>query len=304
MENQNQPETFLSGTTDGATGGATARKTAGLNRRNAVKRLGLAAGGALALGLAPMTTLAASDPYKTLVPAANRKPSGYNVLLVHGAFADASSWNEVTALLQREGHNALAVQLPLSSLADDVAVTKAALATLTGPTVSAGHSYGGAVITGAATGVASVIGLVYASAFVPDTNESLLDLLGKAAPPEGAAYNVPSYRPGYLWIDPAHFPQVFAADVEPSKARVMAVSQKPISFDCFGGPSGPAAWHEKPSWYLVSRQDKAINPDLERFMAKRAKAATIEVSSSHASPVSHPVEIVGLIGAAIRKDRK
>jgi pimeloyl-ACP methyl ester carboxylesterase len=149
-----------------------------------------------------------------------------------------------------------------------------------------------------------VIGLVYASAFVPETNESLLDVLGHADPAEGAVYNVASYRPGYVWIDPAHFPQVFAADVDPAKARVMAVSQKPISFDCFGGPSGPAAWHEKPSWYLVSRQDKAINPDLERFMAKRAKATTIEVNSSHASPVSHPVEITGLIDAAIRKYRK
>jgi pimeloyl-ACP methyl ester carboxylesterase len=299
MKNQNQPAPSISSTTGGATAGA----TGGLNRRNAVKRLGLVAGGALALGLAPMTTMAANDPYKSLAPASNRKPSGYNVLLVHGAFADASSWNEVTTLLQREGHNVLAVQNPLSSLADDVAVTRAALATLTGPTVVVGHSYGGAVVTGAATGVANVIGLIYASAFVPDTNESLFDVSSNAAPPAGAAYNVPSYRPGYVWIDPAHFPQVFAADVDPAKARVMAVSQKPIFVNCFSDPSGPAAWHEKPSWYLVSRQDKAINPDLERFMAKRAKATTIEVSSSHASPVSHPVEITALIDAAIRRYR-
>lgn len=297
MQNNNQPE---SSNDDAITAG----KKPGLNRRTMVKRLGLAAaGGAIALGASPAFALAANDPKASKASSINSNPSGFNVLLVHGAFADASSWNAVTALLQLEGHNVLAVQNPLSSLSDDVAVTRQALASLTGPTVIAGHSYGGAVITGAATGVSNVIGLVYASAFVPDTGESLFGVSANAAPPEGAVHNVLSYREGYIWIDPPYFPQVFAADVDLARARVMTVSQKPISINCFAEPSGPAAWREKPSWYLVSRQDKAINPDLERFMAKRAGATTIEVSSSHASPVSHPVEITLLIEAAIRRYR-
>ena len=175
---------------------------------------------------------------------------------------------------------------------------------LTGPTVIVGHSYSGAVITGAATNASNVIGLVYVAAFVPNTGENLLDLNANAAPPEGASHTIPSYRAGFAWIDPAFFPQVFAADLSLEQARVLAVSQKPIAFNCFGEPSGVAAWHTQPSWYLVSKQDKAINPDLERFMANRCGATTIEVNSSHASPLSRPRIIAGMVEAAIKQYKK
>ena len=277
-----------------------------LTRRTLVKRLGAAAAvSALALSVSPALALA-QDNNQSNISSSKRQPSGFNVLLVHGAFADVSSWSEVIRLLQHEGHNVLAVQLPLTSLSDDVAVTRQALAStsLAGPTVVVGHSYGGAVITGAAYGAPNAIGLVYASAYVPAEGENLLTLNGRYAPPEGASHLIPSYRAGFAWVDPAFFPQVFAGDVEAEQARVLAISQKPISFSCFGEPAGPAAWQKLPSWYLVSKQDKMINPDLERFMAKRSGASTIEVASSHASPISHPRAVVSLIEAAIKQYQK
>jgi len=280
--------------------------TTSVTRRALVKRLGVAAAAStLAVAAFPSLTVA-QDNDQSEDNAANRKPSGFNVLLVHGAFADASSWSGVISLLQKEGHNVLAVQLPLTSLSDDVAVTQQALAStsFSGPTVLVGHSYGGAVITNAAVGAANVIGLVYASAFVPAEGENVFALNSLFAPPEGGSHFIPSYRPGFLWIDPAFFPAVFAADVAPSLARVLAVAQKPISLNSFLEKSGPAAWQTLPSWYLVSKQDKAINPDLERFMAKRINASTVEVDSSHASPLSHPRTVVSLIGAAIKQHKK
>jgi pimeloyl-ACP methyl ester carboxylesterase len=275
--------------------------TAPLTRRTLVKRLGTATlAGGLALTLSPMLAFAGdNDDDKSA-----RKPSGFNVLLVHGAFADASSWSKVIPRLQKQGHNVLAVQLPLTSLSDDVAVTRQALAFLKGPTVLAGHSYGGAVISGAATGASNAIGLVFASAYAPDKNETLLDLNGLYPPTEAGNHIGPSYRDGFAWIDPAFLPQVFAADVDPVEARVLAVTQKPISFNCFFEPAGEPAWKSLLSWYLVSKNDKTINPDLERFLAKRMKATTIEVNSSHASPVSHPQAVTGLIEAAIRQYQK
>lgn len=277
-----------------------------VSRRNMVKQLGVAAAvSGLALTGSPLFALADSSNVDNYSKGADdQKPSGINVLLVHGAFADASSWSRVANLLQRKGHNVLAVQIPLSSLADDIAVTQQALASLNGPTVIAGHSYGGAVVTGAATNASNVIGLVYASAFVPAEGEVLGGLIGSFPPPEGAAYTVPSYRAGFAWIVPANFPQIFAADVPLPHAQVMAVSQKPIAFNCFAEQAGPAAWKNLPSWYIVSKQDKAINPDLERFMAKRCGATTVEIDSSHASLVSHPEVVVSLIQAAIRNYQK
>ena len=223
-----------------------------------------------------------------------------NVLLVHGAWVDGSSWNRVTAILQERGHTVVAVQLPLTSLADDVAWTRHVLAErLQGPTVLAGHSYGGAVISGAATGVGNVIGLVFASAFAPDEGETLGGLNAQFPPPPGLAYAQPDSL-GFLWFDPAAVPTNFAQDIPVTEARVLAAAQKPIAARSFADPAGPPAWKTLPSWFLVSTQDRMINPDLERFMAARIGATTIEVSSSHASPASHPKEVAGLILAAAR----
>jgi pimeloyl-ACP methyl ester carboxylesterase len=221
-----------------------------------------------------------------------------NVLLVHGAWVDGSSWSRVIAILQRRGHTVVAVQLPLTSLADDVAWTRHVLAErLQGPTVLAGHSYGGAVISGAATGVGNVIGLVFASAFAPDQGETLGELGSRFPAPPGLAHTQPDSL-GFLWFDPAAVPDNFAQDIPVPEARVLAAAQKPIAARCFTDPAGPPAWKILPSWFLVSTQDRMINPDLERFMAARIGATTVEVRSSHASPASHPHQVARLILAA------
>jgi pimeloyl-ACP methyl ester carboxylesterase len=264
------------------------------SRRTVLKATAALAG--LAAGPAPVLTSAAqAAPAR----AGGRHPKA-NVLLVHGAWVDGSSWNQVTAILQKQGHTVVAVQLPLTSLADDVAWTRHVLAErLSGPTVLAGHSYGGAVISGAAAGVTNAIGLVFASAFAPDNGETLGGLGSLFPPPPGLAHTQPDSQ-GFLWFDPAAVPGNFAQDLPAQDARVLAAAQKPIAARCFADPAGPAAWKTLPSWFLVSTQDRMINPDLERFMAARAKATTIEVRSSHASPASHPMEVAGLILAAAR----
>jgi pimeloyl-ACP methyl ester carboxylesterase len=223
-----------------------------------------------------------------------------NVLLVHGAWVDGSSWSRVIAILQQHGYNVLAVQLPLTSLAEDVAWTRHVLAErLQGPTVLAGHSYGGAVISGAATGVENVIGLVFASAFAPDEGETLGELGSLFPPPPGLAHTQPDSL-GFLWFDPAAVPTYFAQDLPVEQARVLAAVQKPIAARAFADPAGPPAWKRLPSWFLVSTRDRMINPDLERFMADRIGARTVEVRSSHASPASHPDVVARLIRAAAR----
>jgi pimeloyl-ACP methyl ester carboxylesterase len=223
-----------------------------------------------------------------------------NVLLVHGAWVDGSSWSYVIPILQRRGHTVVAVQLPLTSLADDVAWTRHVLAErLQGPTVLAGHSYGGAVISGAATGVEKAIGLVFASAFAPDEGESLGELGSRFPPPPGLAHTQLDSL-GFLWFDPAAVPVYFAQDIPVAQARVLAAVQKPIAARSFTDPAGPPAWKALPSWFLVSTEDRMINPDLERFMAARIGATTIEVRSSHASPASHPRQVAQLILAAAR----
>ncbi len=223
-----------------------------------------------------------------------------NVLLVHGAWADGSSWGGVIPLLRDRGHTVVAVQLALNSLADDVAHVRQVLADrLQGPTVLVGHSYGGAVISGAAAGQANAVALVYASAFAPDAGESLGELSGRYPPAPLGEHLQPDSR-GQLWIDPTAFAEVFCQDVEAAQAGVMAAAQGPLAGAIFGEKAGPAAWRTLPSWYFVSTEDRAIAPDLERFFAARMGASTIEVTSSHASPVSHPREIAELIFAAAR----
>ena len=245
----------------------------------------------------------AAVPASGLASAAEAANSGHpkaNVLLVHGAWVDGSSWSRVIPILQQRGHTVVAVQLPLTSLAEDVAWTRHVLAErLQGPTVLAGHSYGGAVISGAATGVDNVIGLVFASAFAPDEGESLGGLGSLFPPPPGLAFTQPDSL-GFLWFDPAAIPTNFAPDIPLAEAQVLATTQKPIAARAFTDLAGPPAWKALPSWFLVSTQDRMINPDLERFMAARIGATTIEVRSSHASPASHPRRVAQLILAAAR----
>ncbi len=217
-----------------------------------------------------------------------------NIVLVHGAWADGSSWRKVIALLQKQEFNVSAAQLPLTSLDDDITVTRNLLAAQKGPTVLVGHSYGGLVITGAANDVANVTALVYIAGFGLDEGESIEGLTKQGPPTPGSAQIRPDER-GFLWIDPAGFPAAFAADVDPIEARVMAVSQRPLSIRSFSAKSGPPAWKKIPSWYLVSQNDQMIPPPAEEMMAKRMRTTVQTVTASHASMVSHPKEAADII---------
>jgi pimeloyl-ACP methyl ester carboxylesterase len=218
-----------------------------------------------------------------------------NVVLVQGAWADGSSWSRVIPLLQEKSYNVTAVQIPLTSLADDVAVTGRVLAMQKGPTILVGHSYDGVVITVAGANASNVIGLVYISAYAPDAGEVLGELNGRMPAASGQA-NIRPDAYGFLWIDPKAFPESFAQDVDPVQARVMAAVQKPLSASIFGEKVTQAAWRSLPSWYLVSENDRMINPGLERFMAKRIGAKeVVSLPSSHASLVSHSSEVAKLI---------
>jgi len=220
-----------------------------------------------------------------------------SIVLVHGAFADGSSWNKVIPLLEAEGFTVTAVQNPLKSLSEDVATTKRVLDAQKGDVVLVGHSYGGAVITEAAAGNSKVKALVYVAAFAPDAGETL-GALGERfpAPPLGTAV-VPDSA-GFLYIDRAKVADVFANDLPKQEAALLAATQKPLAAAIFGEPLKAAAWKSIPSWYVVSTQDKAINPDLERFMAKRMGAKIKEVKASHVSFISNPSEIAKVIESA------
>lgn len=222
-------------------------------------------------------------------------PAVPNVVLVHGAWADGSSWSKVIPLLQEKGYNVTAVQIPLTSLADDVNVTSHVLSMQKGPVILVAHSYGGVVITEAGANASNVVGLVYITAFAPDTGEALGQLNARMPPAPGLA-NIRPDAYGFLWIDPKAFPDSFVQDVDPVQARIMAAVQKPLNSSIFGEKVTQAAWKSKPSWYLVSENDRMINPDLERFMAKRIGGKeVVSIPSSHASLVSHPNEVTRLI---------
>lgn len=218
------------------------------------------------------------------------------VVLVHGAFADGSSWGNVIPGLEREGYDVIAVQNPLTSYADDVASTRRVIDAQPGSVVLVGHSYGGAVITRAAVGASNVRALVYVAAFGPDEGENLQALLGEYPSKIGAAL-VPDAA-GFLYIDRAQFKEVFAADVTDDVLSVMAAAQKPINSPIFGQVYEAPAWKEIPSWYLIAAEDQAINPALQRMFAQRMKATVDEVSASHVPFASKPSAVVSIIKKA------
>lgn len=214
-----------------------------------------------------------------------------NIVLVHGAFADGSSWNKVIRLLHKEDYNVTAVQQPLTSLEEDVAITRHVLSMQQGRAILVGHSYGGVIIT-VAGNESNVSGLVYIAAFAPDEGENIADLKSKAAPAAGATHVRPDDQ-GYVWVERAAYPEFFAGDVDPEEARVMAAVQMPwkVSNTRISNP----AWRSRPSWYQISERDLMINPELQHFMAKRIGAKTISLDASHASAVSRSREIADLI---------
>jgi pimeloyl-ACP methyl ester carboxylesterase len=221
-----------------------------------------------------------------------------NVVLVHGGFVDGSGWEGVYHLLKRDGFNVSIVQNPTLSLHGDAAATRHVLAHQDGPTILVGHSYGGAVITEAGTHD-NVVGLVYIAAFAPDQGESVSTLI--ADPPPGAP--VPPILPpqdGFLFLDREKFAASFAADVPPAQAAFMADAQVPWGLDALGGPVSDPAWRSKPSWYLVSTEDRMIPPPAQRAMAERAGATVSEAAGSHAIYVSQPATVAGVIAQAAR----
>src|SRR6184192_2290029 len=219
-----------------------------------------------------------------------------NIVLIHGGFVDGSGWEGVYQVLKEDGYNVSIVQNPTISLEDDVAVTKRIVHAQNGPVLLVGHSYGGAVITEAGNDP-QVAGLVYIAAFAPDKGESVSTLIKD--PPPGAP--VPPILPpqdGYLFLDKAKFPASFAADVDEEKAAFMADSQVPWGVEALSGKISEPAWRTKPSWYLISTEDKMIPPDAQRMMSKRTGATVVEVKGSHAIYVSRPQDVAALIKKA------
>jgi pimeloyl-ACP methyl ester carboxylesterase len=217
-----------------------------------------------------------------------------NVVLVHGAFADGSGWKRVADILKNDGYKVSVVQHPETSYADDQKYTKAAIDAMDGPVVLVGHSYGGSVITEAGNHP-NVAALVYIAAFALDEGESCASI-ETAVPQASKAFYADSN--GLWWIDQAHFVADFAADIPRDEAEFMAIAQVPISTDAFTHQVKNPAWKHKPTFYMVASEDRSINPEQERMMAKRANAKTIEVKSSHVAYMSHPKEAAKLIEEA------
>jgi pimeloyl-ACP methyl ester carboxylesterase len=224
------------------------------------------------------------------------------VVLVHGAFADGSGWEDVYAKLKKEGYEVTIVQNPLTSFEDDVAAAKRAIDAHKGPVILVGHSYGGAVITEAGNHP-KVAALVYIAAFAPDKGESIQKLISN---PKPGAPEPPILPPqdGFLLVDKTKFPAAFAADVPPAKAAFMADSQVPWAVKAFENTITQPAWRAKPSWYLVATEDLMIPPEAQRTMAKRANATTVDVKGSHAIYVSQPTATASLIEAAAKSVAK
>jgi pimeloyl-ACP methyl ester carboxylesterase len=225
----------------------------------------------------------------------NVKP---NILLVHGAWADASHWRHVIPLLHEKGYRVFAVQNPLTSLHDDIERTAAMAAAQDAPTLLVGHAYGCAVITGAGL-TSNVVGLVYLAGPALDEGESLKSLWARRALPSGAD-NIRRDKDGYLWVEPDKFHETFCHNLEDkTESLVWALTQKPTAARCFEDKSGAPAWKVKPCWYQISADDRLIPPETERWMANRINARkTITLQTSHASVATHPEDIVQLIEEA------
>ena len=260
------------------------------------------------LGTAVVTALAVAAALVVIPTASSASGGGPHgtkptVVLVHGAFADASGFAEVTNRLQRRGYTVIAPANPLRGVASDAAYVASVLATIDGPLILAGHSYGGEVITNAAFGNPNVKALVYVAAFAPAEGETSGQLTAMFPGSELTEENlvprpfpVSATETGYdAYIRPAVFRRIFCADLPEKTAATMAASQRPAAVSTLSEHSGPAAWTTIPSWYLVARQDRAIPPAAQRFMANRMKAHTREINSSHVAMTSHPDVVADMI---------
>jgi pimeloyl-ACP methyl ester carboxylesterase len=235
-------------------------------------------------------------------PTASSRQSAKNIVLVHGGFVDGSGWEPVYSILKKDGYNVTVVQNPTTSLNDDVAVTKLALKMQDGPAILVGHSYGGAVITEAGNDP-KVVGLVYIAAFVPAAGESVHTLI-ENPPPDAPVPPILAPQDGFLFLDKTKFRAAFAADVNPKRAAFLADAQVPWGVAAFGGTVSAAAWKTKPSWYLVTTEDRMIPPAAQRNMAKRAGSTVSEVKGSHAIYESKPAEVAAMIERAARSTER
>jgi pimeloyl-ACP methyl ester carboxylesterase len=228
----------------------------------------------------------------TAAPAHAATPTK-TVVLVHGLWADGSSWNKVIPLLLAKGLKVISVQNPLTSLADDVAATKRVIDDQTGPVILVGHSWGGMVITQAGDDP-KVAALVYVAAFAPDEGQAIADLVKDLPPPPGAA-SVRTDAAGFVWLTAEGVAKDFASDLPAAETKVMAATQGPTPKKTFEEKVSTSAWKTKPSWYIVAQKDREIQPDLERAMAKKIKASTTEVPTSHVAMLSRPKEVAAVI---------
>jgi pimeloyl-ACP methyl ester carboxylesterase len=260
-----------------------------MNRKARLRRLGALIAAALMLSLVLFSTsarAAESDP---------------TIVLVHGAFASPAGWAEVANALHKDGYQTATPALGLTSVSDDVAIVQAALDSIPGDKILVGHSYGGFVITNAASGRSDIRGLVYTAAYVPDSGETINSLSVGYAPGAFLAHLVVAPSFPFVIVDPQFFPEDFAQDLNPKLAAEIAAQQRPTSLALFVTPSGPAAWHDLPSWYAVSGEDRAIDPELQRFMAQRAESTTVQFDeASHVGGLTHyATRFVKLIEQAI-----
>jgi pimeloyl-ACP methyl ester carboxylesterase len=220
------------------------------------------------------------------------------VLLIHGAWADGSSWSKVVPLLEAKGMHVVAVQIPLTSFADDVTATQRAIALEDGPILLVGHSYGGAVITEAGNDP-KVVGLVYVSAVAPEKGESAFGLITSVQTPIGSELRPDSS--GYLKLTPKGIAEDFAQDLSPKEIEVLTATQVPTSVGAMKGEVTTPAWKSKPSWYIIAANDRAISPDLEISQAKRIGATTTTVPSSHVIMLAQPSKVANVIFEAAAK---
>ena len=230
-----------------------------------------------------------SQAQKNINKINNQKPT---IIFVHGLWADGSCWNNVIATLQAEGYKVVSAQNPTTSLVDDVAAVKKALDRTEGPVILVGHSWGGFVITEAGIDK-RVVGLVYVAGFAPDANETAVDLLGKAAPNDLSKYF--QVNNGFITLTQTGIKKAFAADLTEKQQLQLYATQTPAAQSVFGAKNSIPAWKEKPSWYIVAKNDQAINPDLERLMAKRINAVTVETLSNHVVMLTQPNIIIKII---------
>src|SRR5215831_12854311 len=219
--------------------------------------------------------------------------SFHNIVLVHGAWAGAGSWDKVIPILQKAGHHVIAVELPEHSLGDDVATTKRAINLIGGSVTLVGQSYGGMVITNAGSNNPNVKNLVYIAAFAPKEGQAIGEFVNPSKFPPGA---LKQDEGGFVyWSNPNQFHDLFAQDLDPAHASTLFVVQKPIKASIFAEKSGPPAWKQHPTWYQVSDNDRTIPPDIERMFAKQINATTISLPASHVSYISHPNEVAEFI---------